>query len=175
MRGSRKALKKLFESYEHISEDRHHWDDSKWRTQIALFLKELFPGEHITEKMMNVAVLLVYPTKANKDNCPFSQGLGNGGIAIYKSTFDSNTKGKINTFFNDALVRKFWPKLIACSDREFYFKKEVTAASSCRKTLCHISYEMKNLYKLQLPQFWVQEFPPIKAQKTKKNISSGRK
>lgn len=65
--------------------------------------------------------------------------------------------------------------MISFAEREQYFKKDDAQALSIRSTLCHITWEMLNIHNCEIPEFWVTEFPALKAEKKQKKKSKKAK
>jgi hypothetical protein len=186
LRGTRKALKQHWEASEYAA-GRHHWDDATWNEKLWQYLETIFPNKKITQEMVNLAAILVYPTKAKKgSNSIFVRDFlnevygykfvtGKNGklekVAItrlthLKDVFDKNNKELLKKFFNDKLIRQFWPVMIQLSDNEkcerrgkdLYFKTENAAATQIKNTLQHITYQMAKM-NMKVPKFWAEEFP----------------
>lgn len=83
-------------------------------------------------------------TKVRKGPNLFTEILGEPGLYLYKDIFDRNNKEAIIAFFQDPIVRKFWPVMIEHSERETYFKTDDASVRQIKTTLQHITYEMDN-------------------------------
>ncbi|CDW79075.1 UNKNOWN [Stylonychia lemnae] len=120
-----------------------------------------------------------------KDN-QFHRVLGEEGMLLYKIIFDKNRTETVHQFLNDDFIRGLWPLFIQFSDEQFYFKEEVEQEKPSKKTkaikkndenkkpkrprsevlndlsptLQHISWLLVNEYKLEVPAFWFEKFPP---------------
>lgn len=80
------------------------------------------------------------------------------GISTFKTIFDKGHKNALTKFFENSVIQAFWPTILKHSKEIHYFKKDGT--QSIKDTMKQITYDVENIYGLEVPAFWKRRFPP---------------
>ncbi|CDW72065.1 UNKNOWN [Stylonychia lemnae] len=120
----------------------------------------------------------------------FHRVLGQEGMSIYKLVFDRNNSDLVNKFLQDDFIKQLWPIIMKFSQEKFYFKEQSEKKNQNKKTkaiqkshknnenkrkparpreevindlrptLQHISWVITQQYQLEMPAFWMAQYPP---------------
>jgi len=87
------------------------------------------------------------------------------GIYRFRGIFDKNTQDDVKSFFADPLIVKLWPGILLHFNEDLYYSENATGndeekkKSDLTETNCKITKQFQELFKLDLPKWWVDRYP----------------
>jgi len=104
--------------------------------------------------------------------------LGPEGVALYRGIFDKNTHEQVKLFFSSLIIKLLWHGIVeffseeACLDAQSKDKEKAkgegegeeealngATALDFTETNCKITLHFRNLFNLDLPQWWSDKYP----------------